>query len=200
MRLQAPSPLPRGVVLILACAVAVFLSYFSIRNALAVHYADLETRQGYERATRLEPGDYRNWYLLGRYLQFDLQEADSAGAIQAYLTSLSFNPRSANTWMDLAAIYESNGNLAAARDAYLQAEKDYPTSADVAWRYGNFLLRQGELDPAFLEMYVTFFVTTLWRPITGSARKRFHVACVSNLTSRRSSIRYFRRRAMSTWM
>ena len=152
MRLQAPSPLPRGVVLILACAVAVFLSYFSIRNALAVHYADLETRQGYERATRLEPGDYRNWYLLGRYLQFDLQEADSAGAIQAYLTSLSFNPRSANTWMDLAAIYESNGNLAAARDAYLQAEKDYPTSADVAWRYGNFLLRQGELDPAFLEM------------------------------------------------
>src|SRR5215469_12092627 len=145
MRLHALSILPRGVVLIFAFATAAFLSFFSIRNALAAHYADLETRQGYERAVRLEPGDHRNLDLLGRYWQFNLEDPDTSRAIQAYLTSLAFNPRSANTWMDLAAAYESDGNLGAARNGYLQAKKDYPVSAEVAWRYGNFLLRQGEL-------------------------------------------------------
>ena len=153
MRVQMYRSVSRGVILIFAFAAAMFLSYFSIRNGLAAHYADLETRQGYERAVRLEPGDYRNWYLLGNYWQYNSGEPDTTRAIHAYLTSLSINPRSANTWMDLAAAYESDGNLGAARNGYLQAEKDYPVSAEVAWRYGNFLLRQGELDAAFLEMH-----------------------------------------------
>jgi len=46
--------------------VAFILSFFSIRNAFAVHYAGLQTSQAIERATRLEPMDPRNWYLLGR--------------------------------------------------------------------------------------------------------------------------------------
>jgi tetratricopeptide (TPR) repeat protein len=142
----------RGALLVLALVAAVFLSYFSIRNALAVHYTDLQTLHGYERATRLEPRDFRNWYLLGRYWQYNLEETDTSRAIQAYLTSLSFNPRSANTWMDLAAAYESEGNLPSSLNAYLQAKKGYPISPEVAWRYGNFLLRQGELDTAFTEM------------------------------------------------
>jgi hypothetical protein len=153
MHLEMRRPVSRGIVLVFAFAAAAFLSYFSVRNAVAVHYADLQTRQGYERAVRLEPGDFRTWYLLGHYWQFSLTEEDTARAIQAYLTSVSFNPRSADTWMELATAYESEGNVVAARDAYLQAKKNYPISAEVAWRYGNFLLLQGELDGAFLEMH-----------------------------------------------
>src|ERR1700746_537455 len=153
MRVEMHRSMSRGIVLIFAFAAALFLSYFGIRNALAAHHADLETRHGYERAVRLEPGDYRNWDLLGRYWQFNLEEPDTTRAIQAYLTSLSLNPRSANTWMDLAAAYEADGHLAAAGNPYLQAKNDYPISAEVAWRYGNFLLRQGELNGAFLEMH-----------------------------------------------
>jgi hypothetical protein len=65
---------------------------------------------------------------------------------------LSINPRSTETWLDLATAYESEGNPAAARDPFLRAKKAYPLSAEVSWRYGNFLLRQGELDQAFLEI------------------------------------------------
>src|SRR6266571_3313749 len=152
MRLQAPSSLPRGAVLILALAGAVLLSYFSIRNAVAVDNADLQTRQGYERSTRLEPGYYRNWYLLGRYWQYNLEDTDAAKAGQAYSAALSLNPRSADVWSDLASVYEAEGNPSGARDAYLHAKRAYPLSAEVSWRYGNFLLRQGELDPAFTEV------------------------------------------------
>src|SRR5438876_1022700 len=132
--------------------VAFILSFFSIRNAFAVHYAGLQTSQAIERATRLEPMDPRNWYLLGRYWQYNPADPDTARGIRAYLTALSLDPASWQSWLDLAASYESDDNLAAARDAFLHAKKDYPLSAEVSWRYGNFLLRQGELELAFAEI------------------------------------------------
>ena len=150
--LRLSSPARRGVLLALAFLATLFLSYFSIRNALAAHYVDLQTKEGYEHAARLEPGDYRNWYLLGRYWQYSLEDADSVRAIRAYDTALSLNPGSADVWSDLATTYESEGNLSAARDAFLHAKRAYPHSAEVSWRYGNFLLRRGELDAAFLEL------------------------------------------------
>jgi tetratricopeptide (TPR) repeat protein len=152
MMLRLSSPARRGALLALAFLATLFLSYFSIRNALAVHYADLQTWEGYEHATRLEPGDFRNWYLLGRYWQYSLEDADSARAIRAYNTALALNPGSADVWSDVATTYESDGNLPAARDAFLHAKRAYPQSAEVSWRYGNFLLRRGELDAAFLEL------------------------------------------------
>lgn len=142
----------RAVVLVFAFVSFLLLSYFSIRNALAAHYAGLQTRQGYERATRLEPLNFQNWLLLGRYWQYSLEETDTARALQAYNVALSLNPRSADLWSDVGAAYETEGNIAAARDAFVHAKKAYPLSAEISWRYANFLLRQGDVDAAFLEM------------------------------------------------
>src|SRR5208337_523361 len=36
--------------------------------------------------------------------------------------------------------------------AYLQAKKSYPVSADASWRYGNFLLREGQQAQAYAEL------------------------------------------------
>ena len=93
----------RRLVLSLAFACAPLLSYFSIRNAFAAHYADLQMLQGYERATRLEPADSRNWHLLGRYWQYNLEDSDTKRAIEAYTVASSLNPRSADIWSDLGA-------------------------------------------------------------------------------------------------
>ena len=142
----------RGLVLAFALVCGVILSYCSVRNALAAHYARLETRDGYEHATRLEPRNFDNWQRLGRYWQYNLEEVDPRRAIQAYTVALSLDPRSADTWADLGAAYEAEGDMAAARNALLQAKNAYPLSAEISWRYGNFLLRQGETDAAFLEM------------------------------------------------
>jgi len=152
MILRLSSNAQRGLLIVASFAVALILSYFSIRNALAAHYAGLETPEGYERATHLEPANPRNWYLLGRYWQYNLEDPDAARAIRSYLSALSLNPGSSDTWLDLATTYESEGNLTAARDAFLHAKKVYPLSPEVSWRYGNFLLRQRELEPAFAEM------------------------------------------------
>lgn len=142
----------RVIALALALVCFLFISYFSIRNAVAAHYVGLQTRAGYERATRLEPRNFQNWLLLGRYWQYNLEDTDTARAIQAYTIALSLNPRSADLWSDIGTAYESEGNIAAARDAFLHAKKAYPLSAEISWRYANFLLRQGDTDAAFFEM------------------------------------------------
>jgi len=152
MILRLSSPAARGLLVLLALALAAALSYSGVHNALAEHDADLNTPEGYERAVQLRPDDPRNWYLLGRYWQYNLADPDNQRAIRAYQTALSFNSHSADTWLDLATAYESEGHIAAARNAFLQATRVYPLSPEVSWRYGNFLLRRGELDGALAEI------------------------------------------------
>ena len=103
-------------------------------------------------AARLEPENAVNWYLLGRYWQYTLDEPDAARAIQNYRHALSLNPGYADAWLDFATAYESEGDLQNARNAFLQAKRVYPLSAAVSWRYGNFLLRQDEVPQAFAEI------------------------------------------------
>jgi carbohydrate binding protein with CBM4/9 domain/tetratricopeptide repeat protein len=139
--------------LIAAAGVLTLLfAYLSVRDALAAHYASLETADGSERAVKLEPGDAQNWHLQGRFWQYNMDDPDATKAIHSYQVALSLDPRSAETWLDLGAALESEGNLPDARDAFERAKKAYPLSADVNWQYGNFLLRQGEMEPAFAQM------------------------------------------------
>jgi len=152
MVLRLSSTKSRAVVLAFAFVCAGLLSYFSIRNALAAHNVGRETREGYEHAARLEPKNFENWQRLGRYWQYNLEDLDIGRSIQAYAVALSLNSRSADTWADLGAAYEAEGNIAAARDAFLHAKNAYPLSPEISWRYGNFLLRQDETDAAFLEI------------------------------------------------
>jgi tetratricopeptide (TPR) repeat protein len=152
MIVSLSSAAARGALVGIALAVAAYLSYFSVRTARATYYTDTETLHGLERASEIEPGNARNWYLLGRYLQYSFEDSNPQRAISSYRKSLEIDPLATSTWLELAATYESEGNDVAARNAFLNAKKTYPLSAEVSWRYGNFLLRQGELEAAFAEI------------------------------------------------
>jgi tetratricopeptide (TPR) repeat protein len=152
MIVRLSSTASRGALVLISLAVAAHLSYFSVRGARASYYSNLETLHGYERATQIEPGKARNWFLLGRYLQYSIEDPDPQRAIASYRRALEIDPRDTTTWLELATTYENEGDQLAARNAYTNAKKTYPASAEVSWRYGNFLLRQGELDSAFAEI------------------------------------------------
>src|ERR1700686_1288251 len=152
MLVSLSSAAARGALVGVALAIAAYLSYFSVRTARATYYTETETLYGFERATQIEPGDARNWYLLGRYLQYSFEDANPQRAISSYRKSLEIDPHATSTWLELAATYEAESNDVAARNAFINAKKAYPLSPEVSWRYGNFLLRQGELEPAFTEM------------------------------------------------
>lgn len=149
LRLQS---LSRGALVLVAGVLTVALTYLGVRDAIAFRDSQLLTLEGYQRAVRLEPNNARYWYLLGRYWQDNLESLDPQRAILDFKRSLQLDPHSADAWMDLASVYDGEGDATAARDAFLAAKRAYPASAEVAWRYGNFLLRQGELGTAYSEI------------------------------------------------
>ncbi len=152
MNFALASPRTRLFVVIAACALAIFLGYFGIRNAIATYYLNLDARAGYERAVALEPASARNWFLLGRSYLYDFEQPEPVRAVQSLQRAVALDPYSAEALLDLAAAYDEQGDTATARQAFLSAQSVYPLSADVAWSYGNFLLRQGEQDAAFREI------------------------------------------------
>ena len=128
------------------------LAFLGGKNALADFYGESSRADDWSRAARLEPGNADAWYRLARYRELDFEHADLPLAISLYRRALDVDPRSAFYWTDLANAYETAGDPANAREAFLMAKSVHPVSAQVAWRYGNFLLRQEQLAEAFAEI------------------------------------------------
>lgn len=152
MILRLSDSLSRALIVAAALLLGLWLSFFSVRAAVARYGADRETLKGAASAVRWEPGNPDYWYMLGRYQQYNLEQPDAKSAEQSYKNSIALNPYATDAWLDLGTAYELDGDPGKAREAYIQAQKTYPTSADVSWRYGNFLLRQGELPQAYTEL------------------------------------------------
>lgn len=152
MILHLSNSVSRGLVLVAAIVVGFWLSYFGIRAAFARHDADSNSAQRAELAVRRESGNPEYWYLLGRYQESNLENPDSSLARKSFREAIALNPLATDAWLDLGILEEADGKTAEARTAYLQAKKSYPTSAQVHWAYGNFLLRQGERADAYAEL------------------------------------------------
>ncbi len=153
MNFPLPNTNVRFGLLFFVCLLAILLTYFGVRNARAAHYQELDNRAGYERAVQLEPGDSRNWYLLGRSYLYDLEQPDTQRAIDSLRRAVALDPNSAEALVDLANAYDSEGDNKKAGETFLAAKRVYPLSADVCWSYGNFLLRQGQQAEAFREIH-----------------------------------------------
>jgi tetratricopeptide (TPR) repeat protein len=128
------------------------LGYAGARHAIAQHWAASPNSDQWEHAAEQEPLNAENWYRLGRYRQFDFEHADLPLAIGYYRKATALNPVSALYWMDLAGAYETVGNFGQAEQAYHTAQQVYPMSGEVAWRFGNFLLRQDRTEEAFRQI------------------------------------------------
>jgi tetratricopeptide (TPR) repeat protein len=104
------------------------------------------------RAANLEPTNAEYWYRLGLYEKWNFERRDLLRAVGYYQRATEANPRSDIYWMDLADAYEAVGQPARALEAFKRAQSVHPISSDVAWRYGNFLLRRKDNSEAFAEI------------------------------------------------
>jgi tetratricopeptide (TPR) repeat protein len=152
MILRLSDSLSRGLVLFASLALAGTLSYYGIRTGIAQIASEGQTGRELERATRLEPKNPEYWFRLGHFQQFNLEEPDPTKAAASFQKAVSILPSYTDALLELATTDELNGQTAEAREAYVNAKQSYPASADVAWRYGNFLLREGDLPEAFEEL------------------------------------------------
>jgi hypothetical protein len=152
MILRMSDSLSKGLLVTVALAVGCLLSFYGIRTAIAQRAAETGTASGLAVATIVEPGNPEYWYQLGHFQQFNLEDPDSERAVASFRKAVALDPQDTDAWLDLGTSFELDGNSQEAYESYLRAKQSYPASADVAWRYGNFLLRQGELPPAYAEL------------------------------------------------
>jgi len=139
----------RAAVLGVALAVAAVVISQAGTLWLASHRTSSEQADVVESGVALTPGDAEAWDRLGRLQQWDMEKGGPSQAMAAYQRAVRVNPLWAHYWLDLASADEDAGNPAAARQAFARARDVYPASAEVAFYYGNFLLRQGEYDEAY---------------------------------------------------
>ncbi len=142
----------RWAVQIAALGTAALLIYPAAKIWMAsseIHSGRLDRM---ERGAALVPANGDAWDQLGRFEQYDFANPNSFQAVADYRKAVEDDPLSAYYWMDLASAYEDTGDLARAENAYDRARSVYPSSALVAWNYGNFLLRQQDYPEAYAQI------------------------------------------------
>lgn len=153
MSTAAINPIWRALVFAAIAAAAGMLAFYGAGHALAAHWARPASPETWLRAAEKEPSNADLWYQLARYRQLDFAHLDLPLAISYYQRATSINPGSSFYWMDFAGAYENAGELSQAEQAFRRARELYPISADAAWRFGNFLLRQGRVAEAFRQIH-----------------------------------------------
>ena len=119
---------------------------------LAAQWEASGDSDGLLRAANLEPTDADYWDRLGLYWKGNFDHRDLSQAIGYYQRATEANPRSDTYWLDLADADEAVGQTERALESFERAQSAHPISSDVAWRYGNFLLRQRNYFDAFAEI------------------------------------------------
>jgi tetratricopeptide (TPR) repeat protein len=136
----------RKLILLLCFAVTATVWFQAIRIWLADYRVHTNRIDQMERGLTIEPQNAAGWDRLGRIRQTDFENPDPAAAVVDFQNAVKHDPGMAQYWIDLAGGYEAIGNVPLALEAFQRARYAYPASAQVAWSYGNFLLRQN--DPA----------------------------------------------------
>jgi tetratricopeptide (TPR) repeat protein len=136
----------------LAALAAVWMCSTAAIHVLASHYMASANYEDWDRASRLEPGSPEIWYQLGRFHQLDFDHSDVPQAISDYQRAVRLNPHSPYYKLDLASALEMAGRNGEADRYFRAAQADYPISAEVSWKYGNFLLRQQRLPEAYAQI------------------------------------------------
>jgi hypothetical protein len=152
MRIDLTHVVGRAIFLAFVLFVSGMLTFLSGKAFLASHWNASSNPEIWLKAARLEPSNAEYWGHLGTLQQWNLEPGRIQEAIRYLQKATEINPRSADLWMELADAYVSSGDPAHALEAFEKAQANYPMSAEVAWRYGSFLLFQGRLSNGYAEI------------------------------------------------
>jgi tetratricopeptide (TPR) repeat protein len=140
------------MLLVVSLAISAILIFQATRFWLADQRVQSDDIVQMRRGADLEPGNAEAWDRLGRAHQMDFLNPNLPEALLDYQKAIRIDPLSAHYWIDLAAAYETTGDDAHAQDAFSHAKAVYPASAEVAFYYGNFLLREEKYPEAYGEL------------------------------------------------
>jgi tetratricopeptide (TPR) repeat protein len=152
MRIELRDPYARWTFLFLVTLFSLCFIYLTGKAWLAAAWGASANPLRWQQAARLEPGNALYPERLGLFDEWDLEHRDLSKAVSHLWQATQINPWSAQFHAELAGAYEVQGNIFGAQREYELALADNPLSADVAWHYGSFLLRQRKMTEGFVEI------------------------------------------------
>src|SRR5487761_381218 len=111
------------------------LTYQGGKAWLATQWNEADKPAQWFAAARLEPGNARYWEHLALYRRWNLDQRNLPTAIRDLRRATKLDPRDARLWMELAAVSEAESSPSAAIHDYNVAQRDFPVSPIVAWKY-----------------------------------------------------------------
>ncbi len=153
MSSRIANPSWRWIILSFTVVVFLVVTYTGGKAAFADHLESSTHPEDWLRAAQMEPENGGYWFKLGLYRERDIDNGDLNKAIEYLSRASALDPRSATYLMALGGAYETAGQPAKAKQSYLAAVEVYPLSTETHWRYGSFLLRQGDAKQAYAEMH-----------------------------------------------
>jgi tetratricopeptide (TPR) repeat protein len=139
---------PRRAAAVASFAIAAVVIWQASTLWLARHRLSSENLATMIRGASLTPGDGAAWDHIG---QSEFLNSDVPEAIAHYREAVAADSLSPHYWVDLAAAYEAAGDNGRAQDGYAHAAAASPLSAEVAFSYGSFLLREEHFPEAYKE-------------------------------------------------
>lgn len=152
MRIDLSGTKSRFLLFVVVFSLAGTFGFSAGKVWLAEHWDSSSDPRLWQKAARLEPGNAWYWEHLGRYEQLDLMSERPEQATSYLERSATINSRSDRVWLELASVYEGEGDVVRAQKAYEKAKAAHPISSEVASRYGRFLLRREEFQSGFAEI------------------------------------------------
>ncbi len=143
------------VLIIAAAVVCLICAWFFIKwnfaNAIASRMdpARPESKTVAEWLTRVAPNDPQTHFTAAALFERTFDSEDLTRSLIEYETAAALSPNNFLMWLNLGKARSVTGDTEGAEAAFRRALHLGPNYSAVQWIFGNFLVRQGEIDEGF---------------------------------------------------
>jgi tetratricopeptide (TPR) repeat protein len=149
------NPRSRLAILIAETAAFALASAWTAKSYIAERLAgEGATPDRIEEAARLDPSNAVYQLDLGRFYQYVPGEIQPDRAVSHLRHAVELNAHDPETWLDLGAALELQGQVRDAESCFHHANDLAPRLPQVQWAIANFLLLHADVDQAFAHFQV----------------------------------------------
>ena len=165
MQFFPPGKFRRLSTILVAMTLVALLTFWILRTYLAERAGQKPALSSLQFAARLDPSNSDYQLRLGRFYEYDPAHTDPGQAMAHLERAVELNPYDPQTWLELGAAHEFQGQTGQAEACLRRADFLAPNLPPVQWAIANFFLLHGNVDEAFRHFKVVLAGSTRYNQV-----------------------------------